>query len=59
MPVVKEYPKDTVILFQFPRAHHTPSLSPFALKLETWIRAAGIQYQVRHLQGYLNNQMIA
>jgi hypothetical protein len=45
-PVVKEQPKDTVILYQFPRAMYTPSLSPFALKLETWCRAADVKYQV-------------
>lgn len=42
----KEYPADVVILCQFPRAFPAPSLSPFGLKLETWIRAAGIKYQV-------------
>ena len=42
MPV----PKDTVSLYQFPRAMYSPSLSPFALKLETWCRATGIKYQV-------------
>lgn len=41
----KELPKDTVILYQFPRASNTPSLSPYAVKLETWLRAAGIDYQ--------------
>lgn len=43
--VVKETPKDTVILYQFPRAYYSPSLSPFALKLETWCRATGVKYQ--------------
>jgi hypothetical protein len=32
----KKYPKDTVILHQIPRGFKAPSLSPFALKLETW-----------------------
>lgn len=41
----KVYPKDTVVLYQFPRAFNTPSLSPFALKLETWCRAAEVDYQ--------------
>ena len=44
--VEKEVPKDTVSLFQFPRAMYSPSLSPYALKLETWCRAANIKYQV-------------
>jgi hypothetical protein len=30
------YPKDVVILHQFPRATKAPSLSPFPIKLETW-----------------------
>lgn len=46
MQVVKEHPKDIVVLYQFPRSLNTPSLSPFALKLETWCRAANIKYQV-------------
>ena len=29
------YPKDTVVLHQFPRSSHTPSLSTPCLKLET------------------------
>ena len=32
----KSYPKDVVILHQFPRGLRAPSGSPFALKLETW-----------------------
>jgi len=30
------WPRDTVILHQFPRGLRAPSVSPFALKLETW-----------------------
>jgi hypothetical protein len=41
----KEYPADTVIIHQFPRGMKTPSLSMFALKLETWCRACDIKYQ--------------
>lgn len=44
--VQKELPKDTVIIYQFPRNYLVPSLSPFSLKLETWCRASGIKYQV-------------
>ena len=32
----KTYPRDVVILHQFPRGIRAPSASPFALKLETW-----------------------
>jgi hypothetical protein len=41
------YPDDVVILHQFPRGLNAPSPSPFALKLETWLRMADIKYQVR------------
>lgn len=41
----KVYPKDTVVLHQFPRGLNTPSMSPYALKLETWCRAANVNYQ--------------
>lgn len=43
--VVKEYPTNTVVIYQFPRGYKTPSLSMFALKLETWCRAVDIKYQ--------------
>ena len=33
-------------LFQFPRMLGVPNLSPFCCKLETWLRIAGIPYDV-------------
>ena len=33
-------------LFQFPRMLGVPNLSPFCCKLETWLRIAGIPYEV-------------
>jgi glutathione S-transferase len=33
-------------LFQFPRVFATPNVSPFCCKLETWLRIAGIPYEV-------------
>lgn len=45
----KVYPKDTIILHQFPRGYKAPSGSPFVLKLETWIRMAGLPYQVNKI----------
>lgn len=35
-----------VILHQFERGKHTPSISPFPLKLETYLRMTGIPYEV-------------
>jgi glutathione S-transferase len=33
-------------LFQFPRMFSIPNLSPFCCKLETWLRIAGVPYEV-------------
>jgi hypothetical protein len=33
-------------LFQFPRMFGIPNVSPFCCKLETWLRIAGIPYEV-------------
>ncbi|KAI6217448.1 hypothetical protein M3Y99_01766400 [Aphelenchoides fujianensis] len=44
-PVVRDWQKDCVYLIQFPRAGSVPSISPFCLKLETWLRIAQIEYQ--------------
>jgi len=36
--------RDVVILHQFERGTNMPNLSPFALKLETWLRMTGVRY---------------
>ncbi|KAH7726458.1 failed axon connections protein [Aphelenchoides avenae] len=43
--LVKDWEKDLVYLVQIPRAGSVPSLSPFCLKLETWLRMADVRYQ--------------
>jgi len=43
-PIVKNWKKDMVYLCQFPCSPGMRSISPFALKLETWLRLTGIQY---------------
>lgn len=40
------YEKDIVYLYQFSRTPLLPSLSPYCLKVETWLRLAGIKYEV-------------
>jgi len=42
------YPRDTVILHQIGRGPYAPSISPFAVKLETYLRLANISYEVCH-----------
>ncbi|XP_023931415.1 failed axon connections homolog [Lingula anatina] len=41
-------PKDTVILYQIGRGPKAPSISPFPLKLETYLRMAKIPYENDH-----------
>ena len=41
----KSYPKDTVILHQFPRKNDMPTLATPCLKLETWLRMTDIKYE--------------
>merc|ERR1719233_2758095 len=43
-PMVKKWVKDMVYLCQFPCSPEMRSISPFALKLETWLRLTGIRY---------------
>lgn len=40
------FEKDTLYLYQFSRTQLLPSLSPYCLKVETWLRLAGLKYQV-------------
>jgi hypothetical protein len=44
-PYVQPFSKDIVYLCQFPRSKVIPNLSPFCLKLETWLRIADIPYK--------------
>ncbi|XP_046551636.1 failed axon connections homolog isoform X2 [Haliotis rubra] len=44
----KDYPRDTVIHHQVDRGPYAPSMTPFAVKLETYLRMAKIPYQNVH-----------
>lgn len=43
----QDFEKDVVYLYQFTRTPVLPSLSPYCLKVETWLRLAGLRYEVR------------
>jgi glutathione S-transferase len=43
---VNSAPQASMRLFQFPRMLGVPNLSPFCCKLETWLRIAGIPYDI-------------
>lgn len=44
-PLKKDYKRDVIYLYQFPRIKHVPSISPYCLKLETWLRIADLDYE--------------
>ncbi len=49
----QDFQKDTVYLYQFCRTPVLPSLSPYCLKVETWLRLTEVQYEVRSCQNIL------
>lgn len=47
------FEKDVVYLYQFSRTPTIPSVSPYCLKVETWLRLAGLKYEnVDHKMKY-------
>ena len=45
---VPQYEKDKVYLIQVPVSPEVRSISPYALKLETWLRLSGIPFESRY-----------
>ncbi len=43
------YGKDVVVVHSIERSKFTPNISPFPMKLETWLRMAEIPYKVNFL----------
>jgi len=41
----QDFEKDVVYLYQFARTTSLPSLSPYVLKVETWLRLTGLKYE--------------
>lgn len=41
------FEKDIIYLYQFSRTPLLPSLSPYCLKVETWLRLVGLKYEVK------------
>lgn len=44
----QNFEKDVVYLYQFARTTSLPSLSPYVLKVETWLRLTGLKYEVSY-----------
>jgi hypothetical protein len=43
-----KWEKDVVYLYQFPRGPLLPSVFPYPLKMETWLKANNIKHEVTH-----------
>jgi len=41
----KDFEKDVVYLYQFARTSVLPSMSPYCLKVETWLKLNGVKYE--------------
>lgn len=44
-----DFEKDVIYLYQFSRTPFLPSISPYCLKVETWLRLAGLKYEVKFI----------
>lgn len=53
-----DFEKDIIYLYQFSRTPLLPSLSPYCLKVETWLRLAGLKYEVSTIFLFFDIQFI-
>ncbi|MCP9261502.1 hypothetical protein DINM_004859 [Dirofilaria immitis] len=51
----KKWKKDVVYLYQLNRASSSPNISPFCFKVETWLRASELKYEVEYTYTKLRN----
>jgi len=54
----KDWEKDVVYLCQFPLCPSVRTISPFALKLETWLKLTGIKYENIHTMKFSSKGQI-
>lgn len=52
----KDFEKDVVYLYQFNRTPKVPSISPYCLKVETWLKFHGIKYENVNHNGKLRSK---
>lgn len=52
----KDFEQDVVYLYQFNRTPQVPSISPYCLKVETWIKLNGIKYENVDHKGKLRSK---
>lgn len=51
-----DFEKDVIYLYQFSRTPFLPSISPYCLKVETWLRLAGLKYEVNETKRKLEKK---
>lgn len=54
----QNFEKDVVYLYQFARTTSLPSLSPYVLKVETWLRLTGMKYEVSLLNPNIPSRIL-
>lgn len=52
----KDFEQDVVYLYQFNRTPQVPSISPYCLKVETWVKLNGVKYENVDHKGKLRSK---